>query len=127
MLAVDEVLLEHVLFNLFDNAAKDTPPGSLMWIKARQDAKCIVLLVIDEGEGIPTIELERIFEKFYRIARTGPQRAGTGLGLAICRGFVEAMGGRITADNRSDRSGAVFTITLPVPSDHETCTTVVGQ
>jgi two-component system sensor histidine kinase KdpD len=47
---------------------------------------------------------------------TDRRRAGTGLGLAICRGFVEALGGHIVAGNRPDRSGAIFTITLPVPA-----------
>ncbi len=57
--------------------------------------------------------MERIFDKFYRVQAQDRQRAGTGLGLAICRGFVEAMGGRIAAGNRRDRSGAVFTLTMP--------------
>jgi two-component system sensor histidine kinase KdpD len=70
--------------------------------------------VLDEGPGIPKAELERIFDKFYRVRKSDSQRAGTGLGLAICRGFVEAMGGTIEAGNRVDRRGAVFTITLPV-------------
>jgi two-component system sensor histidine kinase KdpD len=74
----------------------------------------VKLQVLDEGEGIPPADLERIFEKFYR-ARKGDQvRAGTGLGLAISRGFIEALNGTITAANRTDRSGAAFTITLPV-------------
>ena len=47
------------------------------------------------------------------------RRAGTGLGLAICRGFVEAMGGTITAGNRADRTGAEFTIEMPVPEGEE--------
>jgi two-component system, OmpR family, sensor histidine kinase KdpD len=71
--------------------------------------------VLDEGGGIPEADLERIFDKFYRVHRSDRQRAGTGLGLAICRGFVEAMGGSITAANRIDRQGAVFTIRFPMP------------
>jgi two-component system, OmpR family, sensor histidine kinase KdpD len=117
MLAVDEVLLEHVLFNLLDNAAKYTPPGSSIQITARRDCKTITLKIIDEGDGIPVAESERIFDKFYRVTRADRQRAGTGLGLAICRGFAEAMGGTVTACNRSDRAGAVFTLTLPLPRD----------
>jgi two-component system sensor histidine kinase KdpD len=70
--------------------------------------------VMDEGPGIPQIDLERIFDKFYRVGGPDRRRAGTGLGLAICRGFVEAMNGTITASNRTDRPGAVFTIKLPV-------------
>jgi two-component system sensor histidine kinase KdpD len=71
--------------------------------------------VMDEGPGIPEEDLERIFDKFYRVRKLDTQRAGTGLGLAICRGFVEALQGTITAGNRTDRRGAVFTISLPVP------------
>jgi two-component system, OmpR family, sensor histidine kinase KdpD len=78
------------------------------------------LRVIDEGEGIPPDDLERIFDKFYRVQAGDNRRVGTGLGLAICRGFVEAMGGTITADNRGDRHGAVFTITFPAAIDSKT-------
>ena len=86
--------------------------GAQIMRNRRQQA---VIRVLDEGEGIPEADLDRIFDKFYRVRRSDRQRAGTGLGLAICRGFVEAMGGSITAANRIDRVGAVFTITLPVP------------
>jgi two-component system sensor histidine kinase KdpD len=75
-----------------------------------------MLQVIDEGEGIPAAELENIFDKFYRAQKGDHVRPGTGLGLAISRGFVEAMHGTISADNRADRSGAVLTIRLPVPA-----------
>ena len=69
-----------------------------------------------KATGIPPGDLERIFDKFYRVQKGDHVRAGTGLGLAISRGFVEAMVGTITAANRTDRSGAVFTIRLPVPA-----------
>ena len=75
------------------------------------------LQVVDEGEGIPPSELEHIFDKFYRVQKGDQVRAGTGLGLAISRGFVEAIGGTIEVANRTDRSGAAFTITLPVPPE----------
>ena len=77
------------------------------------------LQVLDEGAGIPAHEEERIFEKFHRARKEDTVRAGTGLGLSISRGFVEAMGGTITAGNRSDRRGAVFTIRLPAPAAGE--------
>ena len=80
---------------------------------ATSDSVC--LQVLDEGDGIPPADLEHIFDKFYRAQKGDQVRAGTGLGLAISRGFVEAMHGTITAANRTDRSGAVFTIRLPVP------------
>jgi two-component system sensor histidine kinase KdpD len=115
MLALDVVLMEQVLFNLLDNAAKYAPPGSDIAIRARREGDSLVVEVADEGEGIPETDCERIFDKFYRVHRTDRQRVGTGLGLAICRGFVEAMGGTISAANRTDRPGAIFTLRLPVP------------
>jgi two-component system sensor histidine kinase KdpD len=113
MLDVDMVLMEQVLFNLFDNAAKYAPPHSLITIAARRENGSVAIRVLDEGEGIPEADLDRIFDKFYRVHRSDRQRAGTGLGLAICRGFIEAMGGSITAANRIERRGAAFTIKLP--------------
>jgi two-component system sensor histidine kinase KdpD len=115
MLALDPVLFEQVLFNLLDNAAKYAPAKTTIRIVAFRDGGAIVLQVLDEGDGIPAADLEAIFDKFYRAQKQDRVRAGTGLGLAISRGFVEAMGGAITAANRSDRSGAVFTVRLPVP------------
>jgi two-component system sensor histidine kinase KdpD len=115
LLDLDMVLMEQVLFNLFDNAAKYAPQGSRIMVMARHEHDSVILRVLDEGEGIPEADLERIFDKFFRVRRSDRQRAGTGLGLAICRGFVEAMGGSIAAANRTDRTGAVFTIRLPVP------------
>jgi two-component system, OmpR family, sensor histidine kinase KdpD len=115
MLALDMVLFEQVLFNLLDNAAKHAPAGSLITISASHDANTVTLRIIDEGDGVPDADLDRIFEKFYRSGGADRRRAGTGLGLAICRGFVEAMQGTITARNRTDRQGAMFIIVLPVP------------
>ena len=74
----------------------------------------MIVQVMDEGPGIPPTDLERVFDKFYRVGGVDRRRAGTGLGLAICRGFIEAMHGSITASNRLDRTGAVFTLRLPV-------------
>ena len=119
MLDLDEVLFEQVLFNLLDNAAKYAPAGSLITIKAWQDSGHVAVQVLDEGPGIPPADLERVFDKFYRVGGADRRRAGTGLGLAICRGFVEAMHGSITAGNRTDRAGAVFTMTLPVLAEAE--------
>jgi two-component system, OmpR family, sensor histidine kinase KdpD len=119
MLRVDAVLFEQVLFNLLDNAAKYSPPGSRIELRARAEGDSVVLQVIDEGPGIPPGDLERIFDKFFRVQAQDRQRAGTGLGLAICRGFVEAQAGHIEARNRSDRSGAILSIRLPIPEAAE--------
>src|SRR5499427_1116850 len=119
MIMVDAVLFEQVLFNLLDNASKYAPADTTITVRSWRDRETVCLQVMDEGEGIPPTDLERIFDKFYR-ARKGDQvRAGTGLGLAISRGFIEAMHGQIAAANRPDRSGAVFSITLPVPKTTE--------
>ena len=113
------VLFEQVLFNLLDNAAKYAPAGTTIRIVGRRDGRLGQSQVLDEGEGIPPADLEHIFDKFYRAQKGDQVRAGTGLGLAISRGFVEAMHGTISAANRTDRTGAVFTITLPVPAERE--------
>jgi two-component system sensor histidine kinase KdpD len=115
MLRLDAVLFEQVVFNLLDNAAKYSPAGSRIGVRAVRYGGIVEIEVVDEGPGIPPEDVERIFDKFYRVQAQDRRRAGTGLGLAICRGFVEAQGGRIVARNRRDRSGAVLTIRLPVP------------
>ena len=97
-----------------DNAAKYAPPDTAVRIRSWRDGGFVYLQILDEGSGIPSTELEHIFDKFYRAQKADHVRAGTGLGLAISRGFVEAMHGTIVAQNRADRSGAMFTIRLPV-------------
>ncbi len=114
LVRLDPVLFEQVLFNLLDNAAKYAPAGTTVQVDARKDAERVRIEVRDEGEGIPPSDLERIFDKFYRAQAGDRKRAGTGLGLPICRGFIEAMGGTIAAGNRTDGTGAVFTISLPI-------------
>ncbi|MFE0756185.1 DUF4118 domain-containing protein [Inquilinus sp. NPDC058860] len=109
---LDPILLEQVLVNLIDNAAKYAPAGTAVTVSAREE-KGLAIRVLDEGDGIPEDKLEAIFDKFHRIQQGDSAQAGTGLGLAICRGFVETMGGRITAGNRGDRRGAVFTVAFP--------------
>lgn len=116
MLELDAVLFEQVLFNLLDNAAKYSLPETTIAIKSRRERDQVVLEIADEGAGIPPDELESVFDKFYRAQKGDHVRPGTGLGLAISRGFVEAMRGTIAAANRNDRSGAVLTIRLPVPT-----------
>ena len=115
MVSIDIAIFEQVLFNLLDNAAKYARRGSLVRILGCGTGRAVAIEVEDEGPGIPPDQLERIFEKFHRASEGDNRPAGTGLGLSICRGFVEGMGGHIKAENRTDRSGARFTITLPVP------------
>jgi two-component system sensor histidine kinase KdpD len=117
MINLDAVLFEQVLFNILDNAAKYAPAATIIRVQSWLDADSVCLQILDEGGGISPADLENIFDKFYRAQKGDQVRAGTGLGLAISRGFVEAMHGTITAANRTDRKGAVFTIRLPVPAD----------
>jgi two-component system sensor histidine kinase KdpD len=123
MLRLDAVLFEQVLFNLLDNAAKYAADHSTISIQTWRDGAWVFLQILDEGEGIPPDDVDKIFEKFYRARKGDRVLAGTGLGLAIAQGFVESMGGTISAGNRQDRSGAVFTLRLPVPAGETTLDT----
>lgn len=123
LVRVDFVLMEQVLVNLLDNAVKYSQPGSMITIQTRRHGPGIVLMVIDEGIGVVPGELERIFDKFYRIRGEDRQVAGTGLGLSICRGIVEAHGGSISASLAPGKKGLTVTVSLPVeeqpPDIHE--------
>ena len=112
----DAVLLEQILVNLLDNAAKFSPPGSRIRIQAGRAGRDYRIRVIDEGAGIPPKERERIFDMFHRVRAGDQQPAGTGLGLAICRGLVEALGGSIQALPGEGGRGTNMEIRLPQPS-----------
>jgi two-component system sensor histidine kinase KdpD len=109
---MDMALMTQVLVNLLDNALKYSPSESSIEIAARLLDDKLAMEVADHGPGVPEADLKRIFEKFYRVPV--PEGAGgTGLGLAICKGFVEAHGGEISAENR-DGGGLRVTVTLPL-------------
>ena len=109
---VDPVLLEQVLVNLLENAAKYTPPKSGIEVRLARAEGAAVIEVADRGPGLPPGEEGRVFERFYRAADS--QRArGTGLGLTICLAIVRAHRGRIEAENRPG-GGALFRVTLPL-------------
>jgi two-component system sensor histidine kinase KdpD len=97
--ALDPALLERVLENLLDNALKYSAPAGIVRVLARREGADMVLAVEDDGPGIPAADLPRIFDAFFRAARSDSVAAGSGLGLSICRGLVGAMGGRITAES----------------------------
>jgi two-component system sensor histidine kinase KdpD len=109
---MDGLLIEQVLINLLENAAKYSPGNSPIDISATRRDDHLVVEVADRGPGIPRELMDRIFEKFYRLPREGAG-GGAGLGLAICRGIVEAHGGRIWAENR-EGGGASFRFTMPI-------------
>jgi two-component system, OmpR family, sensor histidine kinase KdpD len=108
---IDGLLIQQVLVNLLDNAAKFSPPGTPIDLSASVRNNELAVEVADRGPGIPPAEIDRIFEKFYRI--DGQSSSGTGIGLSICRGIVEMHHGKICAENRPG-GGAIFRFTLPL-------------
>lgn len=103
--------LSHVLANLLENAVKFSPRGGRVEVSARRTPEGPVLSVRDHGRGIPAGDLERVFERRYRGARTGGV-PGSGLGLSIVRRLVEAAGGRVWARNAAG-GGALLRVRLP--------------
>ena len=114
LVSLDPVLVEQLFVNLLENAAKYTPPGSELEVRARREGGTLVVDVADRGPGIPPGDEERIFERFHRGAHAGVR--GVGLGLPISRAIAQAHGGRLVAANRPG-GGAVFRLTLPLPTE----------
>ncbi len=112
LVPMDFVLIVQVLVNLLDNAIKYSLPGTPIDVIARAVDANLEIQIADRGVGIPSEDLTRVFDKFYRVQRPGGV-IGTGLGLAICKGIIEAHGGAIQARNR-DGGGTVITLTLPL-------------
>jgi two-component system, OmpR family, phosphate regulon sensor histidine kinase PhoR len=113
MLRTDAPKLQDVLRNLLENAANYSPEGRRIELALRTDADRCLITVSDEGPGIPEDDLERIFERFYRVDKARSRESGgTGLGLSIVKHLVDLLGGRVWAANRRG-GGAVFTISLP--------------
>ena len=111
LVQMDFVLMEQVLVNLLLNAAQHTPAGTRVQIAAATEGRELVLSVADSGPGVPPSALPHLFDKFYRAP--GAPAGGSGLGLSIVKGFVEAHGGRVSAQNRPS-GGAEFILRLPL-------------
>ncbi|MDH4135474.1 MAG: GAF domain-containing protein [Anaerolineae bacterium] len=110
---VDPKRIEQVLRNLLSNAIKYSPEGGTITVQGRGDKRQLLIWVSDQGMGIPSQDLERIFERFYRVENEITQKVrGVGLGLAVCRGIAEAHGGRIWAESILG-VGSTFYFTLP--------------
>ncbi len=116
LVLADGVLLEQVLVNILDNAAKYAPEGTDdRRRRPPERSHASKLSVTDRGPGIPPDDQARVFDMFYRVAGGDRQRAGTGLGLAICKGLVEAMGGTIRAETGwPDGTGTRIVMALPL-------------
>ena len=114
LVMVDQGLLEQALVNILENAIAYSPDGSTVELAAYEDRGAVVISIEDEGKGIPTAELERVFDKFRRMEEPSDRTKGAGLGLAIAKGFVEAMNGRIAAASPiQDGKGTRILISLP--------------
>ena len=97
LMRVDAALIEQVLANLLENAARHTPPGTVVRMRAQVKDNDLVVSVEDYGPGLDDRDIERVFDKFYRREKEGAV-AGVGLGLAICRSIVSLHNGRIWAE-----------------------------
>ncbi|MBV1693091.1 MAG: sensor histidine kinase KdpD [Hyphomicrobiales bacterium] len=114
----DAALLEQVLFNLLDNAHKYSDQSSVTEVTVNTGPAEITLAVADRGIGIPPEALEKVFDKFYRVAGSDGRAPGTGLGLSICAGIVKGMGGSISAESPvADNRGTRMIIRLPIAAD----------
>ena len=103
-----------MLLNLLSNAINASPPGGHVRLRSRLDAELWRVEIEDEGEGVPSAELERIFDRFVRIPSPEPQRhQGSGLGLAICRSIIELHRGRIFAEQAASGRGLRVVFEIP--------------
>jgi two-component system sensor histidine kinase KdpD len=107
---IDFGLMEQVLYNLLLNVKQHTPAGTTVRIHVRHEEKRLILVVEDDGVGFPHTDIDKVFDKFYRVK--GSSTGGTGLGLSIVKGFVEAHGGIVKLE-RLQEKGSRFTIAIP--------------
>jgi two-component system OmpR family sensor kinase len=121
----DPDLMDRVLWNLLSNAIKFTPVGGRVEVTVQEEGDGVALQVADTGPGIPPDQLDRVFDRFFRIdeVRTsGGETSGTGLGLAIVKAIVDLHGGEVVASNGTG-GGTIFRVTLPAahsgPTQHE--------
>ena len=125
LISADGRRITQVLDNLLSNASKYSPEYSRISVTGSRDGFFVVVSIADEGEGIPSEQLTRLFRKFSRIDDVGSELrvAGEGLGLAICKGIIEAHGGRIWAENRVEGPGTRITFTVPAATEpvRESC------
>lgn len=112
---IDEGMLEQVLTNILNNATIYTPSDSHILVTAICHVDVLQIIIEDDGPGFPETEINKVFDKFYRLKDAAA--GGTGLGLSIVKGFTEAMGGSITLHNVTT-GGARFTIEIPAETSY---------
>jgi signal transduction histidine kinase len=114
MVDADPLRVKEMLYNLLSNAVKFTPEGGKVWIEAAEETGFVRVTVGDTGIGIPAVEQENIFDKFYQVGNTTRGvREGTGLGLSITKELVQMHGGWMEVDS-TPGEGSRFTFTLPI-------------
>ena len=113
LVRVDPQLFHHILINLLDNAGCYAEPGTPITIVAERIVGELVLLILDEGPGLPIGREREVFETFTRLEGSDRSKGGTGLGLAIVKGFAEAMGLTVEAANRGEPQGARLSLHFP--------------
>jgi PAS domain S-box-containing protein len=113
LINADPLRIERILYNLLDNAAKYSPPGSQIKVSVNAEPERLVIGVSDRGEGLSPSERGRIFGPFQRLENSRPDQArGAGLGLMVCRRLVEAHGGEIWVESKKGK-GSTFFFSLP--------------
>ncbi|MFW6102249.1 MAG: PAS domain S-box protein [Chloroflexota bacterium] len=113
LINADPLRIERILYNLLDNAAKYSPPGSQIKVSVNTEPERLVIGVTDRGKGLSASERARIFGPFQRLENSRPDQArGAGLGLMVCRRLVEAHGGKIWVESKKGR-GSTFFFSLP--------------
>jgi two-component system, OmpR family, sensor histidine kinase BaeS len=111
----DPERIGQVLSNLLDNALRHTPEGGRVRLTVGAGDAMVTVTVADTGDGIAAEHLGRLFERFYRVDAARDRRhGGAGIGLAIAKAYVEAHGGRLTAQSAGLGRGSTFAFTLPV-------------
>lgn len=109
----DRTQLVAALGNLVENAVKYSHDGGLVQIRVRRDERWLELMVADQGDGIPARDLDRIFERFYRVDKArGRSTGGSGLGLSIARHVAQNHGGDISVSSQ-EGEGSTFVLRLP--------------
>ncbi|MEO7156282.1 MAG: sensor histidine kinase, partial [Vicinamibacterales bacterium] len=109
---IDARLASVALSHLIENAARYSPADRDIVIEARAEPAGVAVTVTDHGPGLDPADIDHLFERFYRGRRAQLSAPGTGMGLAIARGLLQAIGGRVWAENKAG-AGARFSMTVP--------------
>ncbi len=114
MVNVDELSLEPILYNLFQNATKFSPLGGAIMVDVRRERQYAVLTIADPGIGIPAEDLAHVFERFYRARNvTSDEISGLGIGLYMVKELVTLHNGTVGVQSTPGQ-GSIFTVTLPI-------------